>query len=210
MVRNGTENNIEKKFSIAGEFVREYISRKIKKEQLLVFFSFIIFLSILVFGGQYGSLSPAISRDQVVKEMAVKQGRVIAGQPVTWTKVVALSDIDEQSKYLLLPKDASNINVKSGALAESAFQEKEQEPSLQQKAQFAKALKEKTTQEQSLFASVLDSITSGISSAINSLSKTSGQEVIESINEKFLNLHNTSDILRGNLVVIQYVVKKLN
>lgn len=168
-------NRETKRINISPDLIRNFISKKLKKEEQLLFFSCLALIILSTVALSTGVFAPSVPRGQIIKESAVKQGQVVAGQPVKWIRVVAVDQIQGNKKYLELPKDAKNITIKTGQAILSLLGESEKELTIADRKELATIIQSKT-QKPNILAEAWHSLTASVEDAISQLKDTFKEE----------------------------------
>ncbi|MBU4462083.1 hypothetical protein KKD91_03405 [Patescibacteria group bacterium] len=178
------KNKFTKKISIPANLVKEFVLRKLKKEELRLFFSFLVFVVLVLLGVQAGIFRPQIPQDQIIKEVAIKQNIIIAGQPVKWVKVVTASAIQKDKRYLELPKDAQNITIKTGQAALSVVKEKPETLTQEKRKELLATLIQPKTQKPNILVMAWHSLTASLENAADQIKEIFKEEKEEIKEEK--------------------------
>jgi len=192
------------------ELIKSFISKKLKKESLLLFSSFLIFIFFVSLGTRTSIFYSQIKPEQIIKEIAVKHQESIDGQPVKWIKALTSGQIDGNKKYLELSKGANDITIKKGESAKEAFLNLGQEISSNE----AIKIPQKTRESPALFARSLllrkiwDYFSINIEIARANLIMAQKPVIIETGNNKFLDLKSLENLPSQDLITVEYYVEE--
>ena len=153
---------------IKPELVKEFLQNKRlkekRKEKIYTVASVFVALAFILF---FASLNAVSVRNQTVainkstinsKDIVVQKTQNIAGQPTHWVKIVPLSEISKDKNLIVLPKNATNINIKVDGKNIALKQPKTTNQDRINLLASIIDIKASESQKQNGFASLLDSV----------------------------------------------------